>query len=94
MEIRGYLAVLVEVFFDLLTLIIFAKVLLSWFPGVDKSNRVVLFIEDISAPFLRLGRKIIPKIGMLDISPIVVIFVLDLIKTILISLLSGSYENI
>jgi YggT family protein len=93
MEIRDYLAVVVQVFFDLLVLIIIAKVLLSWFPNVDKSNRIIQFIEDISRPFLRIGKRLIPPIGMLDISPIVMIFLLDLIKTILISLISGSYEN-
>lgn len=94
MEIRDYLAVVVEVFFDLVTLIIFAEILLSWFPNVDKSNRLVQFIGDISRPFLRIGKKIIPRIGMLDISPIVVILVLDLIKTILLYFITGAYENL
>jgi YggT family protein len=94
MEIRDYLAVVVEVFFDVVTLIIFAEVLLSWFPNVDKSNRLIQFINDIARPFLRIGKKIVPKIGMLDISPIVVILVLDLIKTILLYFITGAYENI
>ncbi|ALX47395.1 YggT family protein [Lentibacillus amyloliquefaciens] len=50
-------------------------IFMSWFPGARESSFGV-FLAKICEPYLEPFRKIIPPIGMLDISPIVAIFVL------------------
>lgn len=50
-------------------------ILLSWFPGAREST-FGIFLGKITEPYLEQFRKIIPPIGMLDISPLVAIFVL------------------
>ncbi|MBU6081367.1 MULTISPECIES: YggT family protein [Allobacillus] len=52
-------------------------ILMSWFPGARESG-VGEFLGKITEPYLEPFRKIIPPIGMLDISPIVAIIALQL----------------
>lgn len=51
-------------------------ILMSWFPGARESA-FGGFLTKICEPYLEPFRKIIPPIGMLDISPIVAILVLQ-----------------
>lgn len=50
-------------------------ILMSWFPNARESA-IGQFFARICEPYLEPFRKIIPPLGMIDISPIVAIFVL------------------
>ncbi|WP_077211450.1 YggT family protein [Bacillus dakarensis] len=50
-------------------------ILLSWFPNARESS-IGQFLARICEPYLEPFRKIIPPLGMIDISPIVAILVL------------------
>jgi YggT family protein len=65
-------------------LIIFARVILSWV-NADPYNPIVRFIHDITEPVLAPVRQLLPteRIG-LDLSPLVVILIIQLIQRILI----------
>lgn len=69
-------------FFNLLNQLVFIYtialiiyIFMSWFPGARESSfgRV---LGRICEPYLDMFRRIIPPLGMIDISPIVAIFVL------------------
>ena len=64
----------------------FAYILSSWVPQI-KNNIIVEFLEAICEPYLKLFRKIIPPIGMLDISPVVALIVLGLLQNFIVTLL-------
>ncbi|WP_314084138.1 YggT family protein [uncultured Gemella sp.] len=64
----------------------FAYILSSWVPQI-KNNIIVEFLEVICEPYLKLFRKIIPPIGMLDISPVVALIVLSLLQNFIVTLL-------
>ncbi|WP_455485855.1 YggT family protein [Gemella sp.] len=64
----------------------FAYILSSWVPQI-KNNIIVEFLEAICEPYLKLFRKIIPPIGMLDISPVVALIVLSLLQNFIVTLL-------
>ncbi|APH05334.1 YggT family protein [Bacillus weihaiensis] len=51
-------------------------ILLSWFPGARESSFGEL-LGKIVEPYLEPFRKIIPPLGMIDISPIVAILTLN-----------------
>ncbi|WP_407268043.1 YggT family protein [Radiobacillus sp. PE A8.2] len=53
-----------------------AYILMSWFPGARESS-IGSFLTRICEPYLEPFRKIIPPLGMIDISPIVAILVLN-----------------
>ncbi|CAM3926456.1 YggT family protein [Bacillus cereus] len=52
-------------------------ILLSWFPGARESA-FGDFLARICEPYLEPFRRFIPPLGMIDISPIVAIFTLNL----------------
>lgn len=64
----------------------FAYILSSWVPQI-KNNIIVEFLEAICEPYLKLFRKIIPPIGMLDISPVVALIVLSLLQNLIVTVL-------
>lgn len=54
-------------------------ILMSWVPALQESA-VGRFLEKVCEPYLGFFRKFIPPIGMIDISPIVGLFVLYFIE--------------
>ena len=61
---------------DLYVIVIIARIILSWFPMQPGGLGAQLFsfVYTITEPVLGPLRRMIPSIGMLDISPIIVIF--------------------
>lgn len=73
--------------FRIYSYVILARIFLSWFP-VDRSNPIVRFIYQITEPVLAPFRIILPLGGMgIDLSPIIVYFLLNLLRTGLIRLI-------
>ena len=66
---------------ELYVLILFVRAILSWFPYAPSSplNPVRRVVFAITEPVLAPFRRIIPPIGMIDISFIVAILVVQLI---------------
>lgn len=85
--IKQYLSQFIDVLFTLMDFAIFARILLSWFPA-NSGGQIRTFLIQLTEPVLAPFRRIIPRIGMMDISPIVALFILDFVKTILMSLLA------
>jgi YggT family protein len=78
----------INIFFTILSLAILARVLLSWV-RVNPFNPVVSLLDQITEPILGPLRRIIPPIGMIDITPIVALFLLRFLQRILLSLVAG-----
>ncbi|MDQ1516214.1 MAG: YggT family protein [Actinomycetota bacterium] len=67
---------------NLYFIILFARVILSWFPmqpGTAMAS-IASIIYQITEPVMGPVRRIIPTVGMIDISPIVVFFGLRIIQ--------------
>ena len=60
------------------SLLIFARIIMSW--GVSPHNRLLHFLIRATEPILGPFRRVIPPLGMMDISPIVVLFLLNLLQ--------------
>ena len=65
------------------SLMIFMRIIISW--GVSPYNRFLHFLIRATEPILGPFRRIIPPIGFMDISPIVVLFLLDLFQRAVIA---------
>ena len=78
----------VDVFFYVYLLLVFAYVLTSWVRLPYSFNRVQRFLFDVSEPYLRLFRRIIPPLGPLDLSPVVAVLVLVIVQQLIDGLLS------
>ncbi len=68
---------------QLFKLALLARIILSWFPNVDRSNPIIQFLFDITEPVLRPVRAMLPQSGMFDFSPLVVFLIIQVLATIL-----------
>ena len=71
---------LIPTLFQIYSWILIIYILMSWVPNVRESQ-VGVILGKISEPYLSIFRRFIPPIGgMLDISPIVALFVLQFVQ--------------
>jgi YggT family protein len=66
-------------FLGIYLLLIFARIIFSW-GAVSYSNRVMRFLVNATEPLLGPLRRIIPPLGMMDISPIVAFLIIWLFQ--------------
>jgi|SRR5687768_13748590 YggT family protein len=73
-----------DVFVGVYILLLFAYILTSWIrlPYSPWLNRVQRFLYDVCDPYLRIFRRFIPPLGPLDLSPMVGVIVLILLKSV------------
>lgn len=64
---------------QLFQLVLLARVLLSWFPNVDRSNQLIQLVFDITEPVLRPIRNLLPQTGMMDFSPLVLFLIISVL---------------
>ncbi|AYC29173.1 YggT family protein [Paenisporosarcina cavernae] len=72
--------ILISYAIQIYTWLLIIYIFMSWVPNVRDSS-FGRMLGAIAEPFLEPFRKIIPPIGMIDISPIVAILVLNLART-------------
>ncbi len=71
---------------QLYSFVLLARIVLSWIPNVDRSNQIVQVLYQITEPVLEPARRVIPRVGMIDISPIVVFIGLRMLQSILLNM--------
>ena len=79
------LVTVINIVSELLTLLVFIAVILSFF--MDPYHPIRRGVDNIVEPMLAPIRRVVPLIGMLDFSPLILILLIQLIKTLLVSLL-------
>jgi YggT family protein len=87
-EIAGYLSTVIYVYTLLIILYIVLNLLFSvgLRPPYSRTLDSVLgFLRDICEPFLRLFRRVIPAFGGIDFSPILAIFTLQIINSLVVN---------
>jgi YggT family protein len=79
----------VTVFISVYILLLFAYIITSWFrlPYSVWLNRIQRFLYDVCEPYLRIFRRFLPQFGPLDLSPIIAIFSLYIIRIVILSIL-------
>lgn len=75
--------------FNLIMLIMLIRVLLSWFPNFNWYKEPWYSIRKFTDFIFKPFRKVIPPIGMIDISPIFAFIVLSIVQNLLCNLLIG-----
>lgn len=82
-----FLVRFVDLLFQAITLAIIGRALLSWFP-IRPGNPfypVAAVLFQLTEPILAPLRRVIPRLGMLDITPLVALFLLQFIQSALLS---------
>lgn len=82
------LANFVDLVFTLLNLAVLARVLLSWV-RVSPYHPAVEFLYRITEPILAPLRRVIPPVGMVDISPVIALLLLQIVQQVLVAIIRG-----
>lgn len=90
--IADYIVVLAGVY----TLVIFAYIISSWLvtfgirlPYSRSTDAILGFLRDVSEPYLRIFRRLLPSFGGLDLSPIIAVLVLQAGSQVIANLVHG-----
>ena len=79
----------VSLLFYFYYLLIIIRIFLSWIPNIYWLSQPFAALRSITDPFLNIFRGIIPPIGgMLDISPIIAIILLQILQGFVVGTLS------
>ena len=91
---RQEIADYVDALFLVYLILIFIRILLSWIPRIPYHpvlSAVIGFIQEVTDPYLRIFRRIIPPMGgggfALDLSPIVATIVLIIVRSIVVGVI-------
>ncbi len=90
MNVGQILYTTIQFFFDIIFLLILGRIILSFLPQF-RSNQIAEMIYGITEPILSPFQRLIPPIGMLDISPMVAIIVMGIAQQILLSLVASAF---
>ena len=74
----------VSIFLVIMTFLFIFRIVLTWYPQVESQKFPFNIVVAPTEPFLAPSRKIIPPIGGVDITPIVWVAILSLIREILV----------
>ena len=78
-SLRGLIGGILYALLSLYSLLILLRILFSWVT-VSYSNRFMRFLVNVTDPLLVPLRRVIPPVGMFDISPIVAFFIIMLLQ--------------
>ncbi|MGH2929985.1 MAG: YggT family protein [Solirubrobacteraceae bacterium] len=91
-DIASYVSTLIYVYIILIFIYILLQLLFSFgmrMPYSRWTDAVMNFLRDVSEPYLRLFRKVIPSVGAFDFSPMVAIIVLYILQRVLVDAIAG-----
>jgi len=67
---------------DLYSLVVLVAVILSWVP-LDRRHPLMTIVHGLTEPVLAPIRKVLPPMGGLDLSPMVLLIALQILKGLL-----------
>lgn len=76
----------VDQLFQIIWLIFILRIVLSWFPNIDWWKQPFKFLRDFTEPVFEPFRRMIPPMGGLDISPIVVFILLGIVQEFILKI--------
>ena len=84
------LAEVFKLFITLFTVTIIIEVVLSWLTPQGSYNPMTELLVRLNAPLLNPVRRILPDMGGIDLSPLIVIIGLQVLQMLVLPLLTGS----
>ena len=87
-RLTSYLAEFINLLFTALSLAIFGRVIMSWI-SPSGENSITQFLDQITEPILAPIRKVVPPLGMFDLTPMIALIVLQMIRPHIINLIQG-----
>jgi YggT family protein len=93
---RGDIANYVSALFLVYIILIFIYILLNMMfslglrpPYSRWTDPVMNFLRDVCEPYLKIFRRFIPPIGMFDLTPMIAIIILYIVRTLVVNAIAG-----
>ena len=83
---NSFLIYFIQLLFTVLYVAILVRILLSWIP-MNPDNPLIRLLIQITEPILAPARRIIPPMGGIDFSPMIVLMLIYMLQRLLISAL-------
>jgi YggT family protein len=90
--VQVYLVLLVNLVVTLVTVLLILDALISFAP-IDPWHPVRRFLDRMAEPIVRPFRNILPPMGMLDLSPMIALIVVQILGQILIAIIRGVFPG-
>lgn len=81
-----FLALFINLLFRALFVAILGRVIISWV-NLSPYNPIVVALYQITEPILAPIRRVLPQMGMIDLSPMVAIIVMEIVRVVLLRLI-------
>lgn len=82
MDIGAFAINFLIILVTILQFAIIGRSVLSWFP-IDPRSPLIAILNEITEPILAPLRRIVPRVGMLDLTPMAAIFILYIVQSVL-----------
>lgn len=81
-NVKAFIGFIIYAILSALILFIFIRFISMWF--TVKTNKFLSFVYTVTEPILAPARKIIPTVGMFDISAMIVLILIGLLQTLVL----------
>ncbi|HET9101843.1 MAG TPA: YggT family protein [Solirubrobacteraceae bacterium] len=91
-DVANYVDALFTVYIVLIFVYLLVNLMLSFGvrPPYSRWSDVVLgFLRDVSEPYLRVFRRLLPSMGGFDFTPMIAIIVLYVVRTVVVNAIAG-----
>jgi YggT family protein len=82
-DVKGFIGLVIYALLDVLVLFIFIRFISSWF--VFTRNTFFGFVKRVTDPIMIPAQRIIPTVGMFDISAMIVLILISFLQIIVVS---------
>ena len=84
MSLSNLATLIFSLFLGLMTLLFILRIVLTWYPQIDLNKLPFNLVAWPTEPFLKPLRKIVPPIGGIDITPVIWVGILTLLREMLL----------
>ena len=84
MDIANIVTWILSLLLGLLTFLFILRIILTWYPQVELSQFPLSLVTLPTEPLLKPTRQVVPPIGGVDISPIIWVGIVTLLREILL----------
>ena len=79
-----FLSQFVSILVQVLTIAIFLRAIISWF-RLSPDNPLILILNQVTEPILAPLRRVVPSMGMIDITPWIAMILLQFLGQLIVS---------
>jgi len=79
-----YLATFISLLVNILVIAIFLRAIISWF-RLAPDNPIIVILTQVTEPILAPLRRVVPSLGMFDITPWIAMLLLQFLGQLIVS---------